>query len=84
VNVQPVKLRPFFILGEVRSPGQYAYSPGMSVLSAVSSAGGFTFRADQRSIVVRRTQNGSTVKGRADDTTPILPGDTIKVLEKWF
>lgn len=84
VNVQPVKLRPFFILGEVRTPGQYAYSPGMSVLSAVSSAGGFTYRADQRSIVVRRTLNGSAVRGRANDTTPILPGDTIEVLEKWF
>lgn len=84
VNVQPVKLRPFFILGEVRNPGQYSYTPGMSVLSAISSAGGFTYRADQGKMVVRRMVNGRTVRGQASDATSIQPGDTIEVLEKWF
>ena len=84
VNVQPVKLRPFFILGEVRNPGQYSFTPGMSVLSAISSAGGFTYRADQHKMVVRRLVDGRTVRGRASDTTMIQPGDTIEVLEKWF
>ncbi len=84
VNVQPVKLRPFFILGEVRNPGQYSFIPGMSVLSAISSAGGFTYRANQDKMVLRRKVNGRTIRGHAYDSTAIQPGDTIEVLEKWF
>lgn len=84
VNVQPTKLRPFFILGEVRTPGEYAYRPGMSVVSAVSAAGGFTYRADQTKMAITRTVNGRSITGSATASTPILPGDDIRVYEKWF
>lgn len=84
VNVQPVKLRPFYILGEVNSPGEYSYRPGMTVLSAASVAGGFTFRADQRAVSITRTIGSRNVTGSADENTPIQPGDRIKVVEKWF
>src|SRR3546814_18555875 len=47
VNVQVTKYRPFYIMGEVAKPGEYPYRPGMTVLTAVSTAGGYTFRADQ-------------------------------------
>jgi len=84
VSIQPVKLRPFYVLGEVKSPGQYAYQPGMSVMAAVSVAGGYTFRANQETVEIRRTLNGKVMTGRAGQTDMIQPGDTLRIYEKWF
>lgn len=39
-SVEVVQFRPFYILGEISSPGEYAYRPGMTVLQAVTLAGG--------------------------------------------
>ena len=84
VNVQPVALRPFYILGEVAKPGEYTFRPGMSVLAAVSMAGGFTYRADQGHVGITRDIGGRAVVGRAEARDPIRPGDQIQVYERWF
>ena len=84
VSVQLLKYRPFFILGEVQKPGQYPYVPGMSVLTAISIAGGHTFRADKNNYAITRTTNGVSIKGKAIESTPVQPGDTIVVYEAWF
>jgi polysaccharide export outer membrane protein len=45
VSVEVLAYRPIFVLGEGNTPGQYAYQPGMTVVTAVAVAGGFTYRA---------------------------------------
>jgi polysaccharide biosynthesis/export protein len=84
VTVQVVKYRPFYIMGEVQKPGQYAYAPGMTVLQAVSIAGGYTFRANEKKATIRRGTGGSGAKTAATPDTPIKPGDTIVIPEAWF
>lgn len=84
VSIQPVKLRPFYVLGEVRSPGEYQYRAGMSVLAAVSVAGGYTFRAQQGSVAITRMVDGRQVVGRASEADMVQPGDTLRIYEKWF
>ena len=84
VSVQVQKYRPFFILGEVQRPGQYAYVPGMSVLTAVSIAGGYTFRANKKRATIVRLVGTESIRGRALPETQIQPGDTINVPEAWF
>ncbi|EQB05475.1 sugar transporter [Sphingobium quisquiliarum P25] len=84
VSVQPVKLRPFYVLGEVKSPGEYQYRAGMSVLAAVSAAGGYTFRAQQGDVGITRMVEGRQIEGRASERDMIQPGDTIRIYEKWF
>lgn len=84
VSIQPVKLRPVYILGEVRNPGEYSFRPNMTVVNAVSLAGGYTFRANQQKMAIIRLVNGQAVTSVADETTAIQPGDTIRVLERWF
>lgn len=84
VSVQPVKLRPFYVLGEVKSPGEYQYRAGMSVLAAVSVAGGYTFRAEQGNVAITRMVDGRQVVGRAGERDMIQPGDTVRIYEKWF
>jgi polysaccharide export outer membrane protein len=57
--------RPFFILGEVRKPGQFAYVNGMNVETGVAIAGGYTERANERKVRLTRKFGGvmSTVRG---------------------
>jgi polysaccharide export outer membrane protein/exopolysaccharide production protein ExoF len=40
-SIEIVAFRPFYILGDVERPGEYAYRPAMTVLQAISLAGGF-------------------------------------------
>jgi polysaccharide export outer membrane protein len=84
VSAQHVALRPFYILGEVRNPGEYAYKPGMTVMAAAALAGGFTYRATTGKVAITRTIDGREVTGSATQNTTVLPGDRIRVLERWF
>jgi polysaccharide export outer membrane protein len=84
VDVQLATLRPFHILGEVNKPGEYEFRPGMSVLTAVSIAGGFTYRAKEKDVIISRKVGGRQVTGKAAATDLIQPGDQIQVTERWF
>lgn len=83
VSVEILSYRPFYILGEVRNPGSFPYVNGMTVLTAVALAGGFTYRADQDDIILKRGGPGSTPMQASGDT-PMLPGDVIEVTERFF
>ena len=80
VAVEVETYRPFFILGEVAAPGQYPYVPNMSVESAVAIAGGFSPRFRRDSVTLTHNA-GRTVVPLG---TPIAPGDTVLVGERWF
>jgi exopolysaccharide production protein ExoF len=41
ITVQIKEFRPFFVVGDVQKPGAYPFHPGLTVLQAVSVAGGF-------------------------------------------
>lgn len=84
VSVQPGVLRPFYVIGEVRGPGEFAYRQGMTVLSAISAAGGYTYRAHESEVELVRSINGREIRSRASEDALILPGDRIRVYEKWF
>jgi polysaccharide export outer membrane protein len=84
VTVQVAKYRPFFIIGEVSKPGSYSFVPNMTVLTAMSIAGGPTYRANSDTVVITRTVDGKTITGKAKSNSRVLPGDTIRVKEGWF
>jgi polysaccharide export outer membrane protein len=84
VSVEVENYRPFYIIGEVKSPGQYPYVSGMNALNAVALAGGFTYRANDSSIYLRRAGETREVKMPADQTTRINPGDIIRIDERLF
>ncbi len=84
VAVEVEAYRPFFILGEVAQPGQYPYTPNMTVETAVAIAGGFGPRGDHKSVVISRNYGGSVYRFRTPVTAPVSPGDTIQVQERWF
>ena len=84
VSVEVLAYRPIFVLGEVAKPGQYPYQPGMTVLTAVAIAGGFTYRGVQDYASVIRTTGGNSVEGKAAPGSFVAPGDVIKVFERRF
>jgi polysaccharide export outer membrane protein len=84
VAVEVETYRPFFILGEVAAPGQYPYVPNMTVESAVAIAGGFSPRARRDIVTVTHTDGSGAARFVVPLGTPIGPGDTVQVGERWF
>jgi polysaccharide biosynthesis/export protein len=84
VAVEIEAYRPFFILGEVAAPGQYPYVPNMSVESAVAIAGGFSPRAKRDRVTLTHSDASGSVRTVVPLGTPISPGDTVLVGERWF
>lgn len=84
VTAQLLSAQPIYILGEVNSPGSYPYRSGMSVVNAVAVAGGYTYRARVRRVVIRRVVDDVQVELRAEPEMEILPGDVIEVPERYF
>jgi len=84
VSVQVQAYRPFFILGEVRNPGQYPCAYETTVLTAVAMAGGFSYRARTDYVSITRRIGPQLVERRADRTSIIQPGDVIYVYERYF
>ncbi len=68
VSVQIENYRPFYIIGEVNKPGEYPYESGLSALGAVALAGGYTYRADDSDIYIRRS--GGTTEESFRPTPP--------------
>lgn len=84
VSVEVEAYRPFFILGEVTTAGQYPYVNDMTVQTAVAIAGGYTPRAYKGAANMTRVIDGVPVTASVPMTQPVLPGDTITVRERIF
>jgi len=83
VSVEVLNYRPFYIYGEVENSGQYPYTNGMTVLNAVAVAGGYTYRANQTSVYITRGE-GDEVEYPASTSVKVLPGDVVRVPERFF
>jgi protein involved in polysaccharide export with SLBB domain len=84
VNAEVLNYRPFYILGEVNTPGEYPYTANLTVLNAVATAGGFTYRADTRRVYIRRADSGGEQAYPLTTNTQVAPGDTIRIGERFF
>ncbi|OKH87458.1 polysaccharide biosynthesis/export family protein [Thalassospira sp. TSL5-1] len=84
VSAEVMNYRPFYILGEVKEPGSYPFVNGMSVLNAVALGGGFTYRADKDDILIIRGGDESRKPEKATPETIVLPGDIVRVEERFF
>ena len=84
VSAEVSNYRPFTILGEVNKPGEYPFENGMTVLNAVALGGGYTYRADQNNVYIRRKGSQKEIELPADDRTLVFPGDTVRVDERIF
>lgn len=84
VSVAITEYRPFFIDGEVKRPGGYAYQPGLSVNKAAALAGGYTDRASKDNVLIVRESDGTTRQLTVDVSDMIQPGDIITIKQRFF
>jgi polysaccharide export outer membrane protein len=84
VTVEVDAYRPFYILGEVTTSGQYPYVNGMTVESAVAIAAGFGPRAARDYAVLTRDGPGGLINGIVPMSYPVRPGDTVVIKERFF
>ena len=84
VSVEVTNYRPYYVLGEVGSPGEYPYSSGLTVVNAVAAAGGFTYRAKKNVVFIKSANSNKEVAYRLDASTAVKPGDTLRIEERIF
>lgn len=84
VSAEVINYRPFFILGEVDTPGQYPYTIGMTLPMAVATAKGYTPRADRGTVRIKRLGAAEEEVYRTAPELRIYPGDTVRVGERFF
>lgn len=84
VNTEVLNYRPFYILGEVMRPGTYPYTADMTVMNAVATAGGFTYRANTRRVFIKRAGESTEKPLRLDAGMMVQPGDTVRIGERLF
>jgi polysaccharide export outer membrane protein len=93
VFVEQTNSKRISVIGAVTKPGTFPIMPGMTVVQAVSNAGGFTPLASKDDTVVTRRVNGKleryrifvseVTRGNADDF-PLRAGDIVFVPERVF
>lgn len=84
VSAEVMNYRPYYILGEVNQPGEYPYISGLTVLNAVATAQGFTYRANEKAVFIRPAGSQKEQKVRLTSMTEVKPGDTIRIGERIF
>jgi polysaccharide export outer membrane protein len=84
VSVAVVQFKPFYVLGEALTPGEYPFRSGLNVHSAVAMAGGFTYRASRTYVLIRHVGDEVWKEYSLAEPVPIAPGDLIRVPERYF
>jgi protein involved in polysaccharide export with SLBB domain len=84
VTVDVLSYRPIYILGETLRPGAYPYSSGLNVLTAITLAGGFTYRANHNSVLLQHAGETVWLEYPLSASVAVAPGDLIRVQERYF
>jgi polysaccharide biosynthesis/export protein len=84
VTVVVVQYQPIYIFGEVAKPGQYPYESGLNALTAVTTAGGLTYRARRDTVLIEHAGQQVWNEYPLLASVTVLPGDLIRVPERYF
>ena len=84
VSIEIQNYRPFYIIGEVNKPGEYPYESGLSLHGAVALAGGYTYRAKESAVYIRRMGSEAETSVPVTGQLKIYPGDVVRIPERFF
>ena len=83
VYIPPKKI--FYVTGEVKSPAAYTYEEGITVIQALTKAGGFSKTAAPGRIkIIRKTDETEQLLKNVNMDEPVMPNDVIVVPESYF
>ena len=83
VAVDVFDYRPIYVHGEVKNGGEFQYKSGLRLRDAVAMAGGYTYRAEQSYVLLGRDDQKELQVTMPGDA-PVLPGDNIRIPERFF
>ena len=83
VSVEVLNYRPIFVHGEVRSGGEFQFKNGIKLADAIAMAGGYTYRANTNYVIIAR-EGEPEARLPLPTNIPVLPGDNIRVPERFF
>ncbi|MEW5963509.1 MAG: polysaccharide biosynthesis/export family protein [Pseudomonadota bacterium] len=83
VSVEVLNFRPIYVHGEVKNGGEFAFKTGLKLRDAIAMAGGYTYRANQGYVLVSR-EGEQEVKVPMPSSSPVLPGDNVRIPERFF
>jgi protein involved in polysaccharide export with SLBB domain len=84
IFIQMTNYRPYYLIGEVQGTGAFPYVAGMTYLTAVAIAGGFTYRAKKEFVYVIHGDDPEQEEVKLSVEEKVRPGDIIRVAERLF
>ena len=84
VTIEILSYRPFYVHGEVRQGGELQFKTGVKIRDAIAVAGGYTYRADHSYIYLTREGEAREMKVALPNDMTVLPGDNIRIPERFF
>jgi polysaccharide export outer membrane protein len=84
IQVGMGNLKPYYLMGEVSGTGAFPYVAGMTYLTAIANAGGFSYRAKQDYVYVIRADDPEQKELKLSVEEKVQPGDIIRVAERLF
>ena len=84
VTIAIVDYRPIYLMGEVVRPGPMPYRSGLNALTVIASAGGVTYRGSRSSILIQRSGEQVWTEYPVVSAVTIMPGDVIRVPERYY
>lgn len=83
VTVDVLNYRPIYVHGEVKKGGEFPYRTALRLRDAIATAGGYTYRADKGFVILQR-EGHPEYRISTTSNMPVLPGDNIRVPERFF
>ena len=84
VSIEVRNYRPYYLIGEVQSTGSFPYVAGITYLTAIAMAGGYSYRAKKDVVYVIRGDDPEQEEIKLDANEKVQPGDIIRVAERLF
>jgi len=84
IVVEVYDFRPYYVLGEVERPGSFPAREGVTLLGAIATAGGYTYRANQNRVFIQRAGDDTEYEVDPRASITINPGDVIRIGERYF
>lgn len=84
VSIEVRNYRPYYLVGEVQSTGSFPYVEGITYLTAIAMAGGYSYRARKDVVYVIRGDDPKQEELKLDVNERVRPGDIIRVAERYF